>query len=136
MNWRRFLPTTRQVTDVATSKAAQAAAGAVVERFGPHRILSKVGTVAILLGLLVLPLAWFFLSDWTFWAATISGVLLIGFGYALRGFNSLVISLIARLLKTIGRRVYDFVKVRVQRFKAAQALRQLEREKAKAGPPR
>lgn len=128
MNWRRFLPTTQQVTDAATSKAAQAAAGAVVERFGPHRTLSKVGTVAILLGALVLPLSWFFLTGWCFWVATTCGVTLIGFGYALRGFNSLVISLIARLLKAIGRRVYDFAKVRVQRFKEARAARRRSKE--------
>ena len=129
MNWRRFIPTTQQVTDAATSKAAQAAAGSVVERFGPHRALSKIGTVAILLGVLVLPLAWFFLTGWSFWIATGGGVVLIGFGYALRGFNSLVISLVAKLLKSIGRRIYDFGKARVQRFKEARAARKCKTDK-------
>lgn len=124
MNWRRFLPTTRQVTDAATSKAAQAAAGAVVDRFGPHRALSKIGTVSILLGALVLPLAWLFLTGWAFWTATVCGVILIGFGYALRGFNSLVVSLLAKLLRSIGQRIYNFAKVRLKRLRDARAARQ------------
>ena len=123
MKWFRFLPTTRQVTEIATSKAAQTAAGLVVERFGPHRILSKIGSVSILLGFLVLPLSWYFLTDWSFWLATVGGVLLIGFGYVLRGFNSLVISLIARLFKSLGLRVYNFAKVLVRRFKEARTPR-------------
>ncbi|MDZ4837371.1 MAG: hypothetical protein SGJ27_26595 [Candidatus Melainabacteria bacterium] len=129
MNWRRFLPTTKQITDVATSKAAQAAAGAVVERFGPHRFLSKVGAVMIIVGLIVLPLSWYFLTGWIFWVATVGGAGLIGFGYALRGFNSLVISLLARFLKYVWRRLYDFGKGRVESFKARRAARTLEKEK-------
>ncbi len=123
MKWFRFLPTTRKVTELATSKAAQTAAGFVVERFGPHRILSKIGTVSILLGVLVLPLSWYFLTDWSFWIAIVCGAMLIGFGYVLRGLNSLVIDLIARLLKSLGLRVYNFVKILVRRLKEPRNAR-------------
>ncbi len=123
MKWFRFLPTTRQVTEIATSKAAQKAAGLVVDRFGPHRVLSKIGTVSVLLGVLVLPLSWYFLTDWSFWLATLGGALLIGFGYVLRGFNSLLISLVARLFKSLGLRVYNFAKLLVQRVNGPRTPR-------------
>lgn len=133
MNWSRFIPSGRQVADVATSKAAQAAAGAVVDRFGPHRTLSKIGTVMILIGVIVLVLSWVFLTSWAYWVVTVCGAGFVGAGYALRGFNSLIVSLLSRCLKAIGKRIYSFVSGKVQAYRAREAAKRGEVPPAPSG---
>jgi hypothetical protein len=108
----------KKVADIATSKATQAAAGAVVERFGPHRALGKVGTALIVVGTLVLGLSWFFLTSWWFWVATAGGVGLIGVGFALRGVNNLLVNLLVRCINAVGKRFYAFASRRLPRVYA------------------
>lgn len=110
MTWKKTANAVgKKVADIATSKATQAAAGAVVERFGPHRALSKIGLVLIVIGSIAIGLSWFWLTSWSFWCATVCGVGLVAVGFALRGVNNLLVNLLVRFINWVGRRVYSFV---------------------------
>lgn len=104
--------------EVAASKATRTVAVKLADRVGPHRALGKVGLVLIALGLLTVGGAWFFLTGGWFWFATISGIVSIAFGFALRGVNNLIVSLIVRVVEAIVNRVRNMVSARMQRHQS------------------
>ncbi len=118
MKWPRLFTreTGNKAAEIVTGHAAQKIATTLADRLGPHRFLSKAGLVLIVLGIAIALAGWLFATSWLFWTAIISGALLVLTGYAMRGFNSLVISLLARLLKSLARRLYNFAAPRLKRL--------------------
>ncbi len=125
MKWPRIF--TREAgnkaAEIVTGHAAQKIAITIADRVGPHRFLSKAGLVLIVLGIAIALAGWLFATSWLYWTAIISGALLIVAGYAMRGFNSLLVSLLARLLKSIARRVYNFAAPRLKRLWQSRTVR-------------
>lgn len=105
------------ITSSATQKASLKVAGAVVDRIGPHRSISKIGTVMVCIGIILGLIGWFLLSSWASWTVIALAAVLIFCGYCLRGFNSFLIGILARILKSLIDRGRNFIETKFRRSK-------------------